>query len=364
MAGVQRLALTHEWIQARAGSEQVFEAIAQAYPRADLFALSHEPGVVLEVDGRPIRTTWLDRPGLRTRRSLTLPLMPLAWRSLGVNAYDAVISSHHAFGHTNRLAAGGIQLSYVHAPARYIWNPEIDSRGAGRLAAPARAALRRVDRSAAQKVDGYAANSSEVARRIEVAWGREATVIHPPVRVDYFASSRGPTPSRAYVLGFGRWIPYKNLHLVIDAASAAGMPVKIAGRGPDRLRIDAAAAVAKVPVQIIESPSDEELRELYRNAAVLVFPTVEDFGMIPVEAQASGTPVVAIRAGGAVETIEDGVSGVLTDSLAVSDLAAGIAAAVGLSAERCRASADRFSEAVFRSRFIDWAAGCGIAPQQ
>jgi glycosyltransferase involved in cell wall biosynthesis len=353
--GHPRLAVVHEWVAAYAGSEQVFEALAGAFPDADLIALSYEPGVTLDVAGRTVRTTFLNRTSLRNRRSLTLPLMPAAWRSLGKAQYDVVISSHHALAQTNRLAEGGVHLAYVHTPGRYIWSPEIDDRGAPWYLGPMRAALRRVDVAASRRVTAYAANSSAVAERIERYWGRDSTVIHPPVRVEFFGEPAPTPPTRDYVLGLGRWIPYKNLHLVIEAADIAGLPVKIAGRGPDKSRIVAAASAAKVPVELIEDPTDLELRDLYRNAACLVFPTIEDFGIVPVEAQAAGTPVVAFARGGALDTVVDGASGILVDSLDPHELARGIEKAAAIWSDDARKNADRFSKTAFTRAIQDWA---------
>ena len=348
-----RIAVLHEWVAAYAGSEQVFEAIARMLPSADLIALSYEPTVKLDVGARRIRTTFLDRQTLRSRRHLTLPIMPIAWRSLGTANYDVVVSSHHAFAHTNRLAAG-VHLCYVHSPARYLWSPEIDARGAAWYLGPVRAALRRLDLAASEMVTAYAANSTAVAERIEKFWGRDSTVIHPPVRVGFFSETSPKAPTRDYVLGVGRWIPYKNLHLVIAAADLAGLPVKIAGRGADKSRLVAAAADAKVPVELIESPSDDQLRSLYRNAACLVFPTIEDFGIVPVEAQAAGTPVVAPAQGGALDTIVDGISGVLTRNVSADQSAAGIRDCTSITEHDCRQSSFRFDELTFEREMARW----------
>jgi glycosyltransferase involved in cell wall biosynthesis len=282
--------------------------------------------------------------------------MPLAWRALGKAKYDIVITSHHAFAHTHRLALGGAHLVYVHSPARYVWSPDIDERGSSWYLGPPRAALRKVDLSAVRRVTAYAANSSEVARRIREHWNREAVVIHPPVRVEFFGERQESPPSRDYVLGVGRWIPYKNLHLVIDAADRAGLPVKVAGRGPDKSRILAAAAAAKVPVDVIESPSNEDLRDLYRNAACFVFPTVEDFGIVPVEAQAAGTPVVALRAGGALDTVIEGRTGAFAQAATPKLLAQAIQEAIDLSPEECRRNAVRFSTSCFQDNMRAWVA--------
>lgn len=348
------MAILHEWIDAYAGSEQVFEALAQAFPNADLYALSQEPGVVLDTGGRDIHTTFLDRSALRQRRNATLPIMPLAWRREGTAKYELVLSSHHAFAHTNRLAGGGAHLCYVHSPARYIWSPEIDRRGAKWYLSPARTALQRVDRRAAQRVTAYAANSRAVADRIANFWQRDAVVIAPPVRVNYFGAATNAEPSRDYLLGVGRWITYKNVHLVAEVADRLNMPAKIAGRGPDKDRVVAAARAARVPVEVIEAPSDDHLRELYRNAACLIFPTVEDFGMVPVEAQAAGTPVVALAEGGALETVAEGVSGIFAENVSVAALAEAARAAMPLAGDGPRKNAAQFSPEVFRSAVVAW----------
>lgn len=350
-----RVAVVHEWIDSYAGSEQVFEALAKLIPSADLYALSVQPGVQLDLDGRRVTTTFLDTEKLRSRRGLTLPLMPLAWGALGRREYDLVISSHHAFAHANRLTAkSGAHLSYVHTPARYVWSPEIDERGSGAALAPARSVLKRLDRRISSRVDAYAGNSRAVAQRINQFWGREADVIHPPVRVNYFADHGIAEPTRDYVLGVGRWIPYKNLHLVIEAADRVGLPVKIAGRGPSKFRITEAAEAASVPVELIESPSDDELRRLYANAACLVFPTFEDFGMVPVEAQAAGAPIVAIPQGGVLETVADGISGVFAADLSSAAIADAIPRALPLHGDGPRKNAEEFSQQAFARAIAGW----------
>jgi glycosyltransferase involved in cell wall biosynthesis len=355
MSDATRVAIVHEWIDARDGSVKTFEQIAAAIPTADLYALTREPEVRIDTGGRPIRTTWLDRASLRSRRGITLPLMPLAWRTTRrAERYGVVLTSHHAFAQSNRLAGDGRHLVYVHSPARYVWTPELDGRGANPALAPARAALRAIDRAAVRRVDAYAANSTEVAERIKRFWGRESTVIAPPVDTSFYGEPARESPSREFLLGAGRWVPYKNLHLVIGVGERLGLPVKIAGQGPERERIRAAAERARVPVEIIEAPDDEQLRTLYRNAAALVFPAIEDFGIIPVEAQAAGTPVAALGIGGSRDTVVDGVTGKLSPTTDLADLAAAAGAAIGLSASDCRANAARFTAERFRAEIVEW----------
>lgn len=356
METAPRVAIVHEWVASRAGSEQVFESLANLWPDADLYALSRDPSVDLHVGDRHIRTTFLDNAVLRGRRGLTLPLMPLAWRSLGRGDYDLVITSHHAFAMSNRLAAGR-QLAYVHSPARYVWSPEIDGRGSHPFLEPARKALQAHDRLSAARVTAIAANSTEVATRISRYWDRSATVIYPPVDTEYFAASLDDLRLDLfdqYILALGRWIPYKNHLTVIEVAERLRCPAIIAGSGPLRQQLTERARRASVPVRIVEAPSRAEVRELMARASALVFPTFEDFGIVPVEAMAAGTPVVALERGGATETVDHGRSGYLVKEHSPDAYAEGVEQAWGMNPDDCRHQADRFSQDVFRKAVRDW----------
>ncbi len=351
-----KVAVVHEWVAARTGSEKVFEALARLHPEADLWALSVDPTIQIETGGRHVRTTWLDRPRLRDRRGLTLPVMPLAWSGVR-EPYDVVLSSHHAFAHAVGSGRDAAHLSYVHSPARYVWSPELDGRGASPLLRPARAALRGLDRRASRRVDSYAANSTSVAARIARCWDREAVVIAPPVDTDFYCPAATTLPAdRGYLLGASRWIPYKRLDLVIEVGAAVGLPVVLAGGGPEEARLRAKAATARVPVTFVHRPDDAALRQLYRGARALVFPAVEDFGIMPVEAMACGTPVVGPAEGGLLDTVEEGRSGSLAPTLSVEDLVAALARTERLSSASCRASSLRFSPAAFDDAITQWTA--------
>lgn len=355
-----RVAVVHEWVSARAGSEQVFEALAQAWPEADLYALSKDPSVPMDLGGRPVKTTVLDHPQLRDRRGVTLPAMPLAWQFVGRHQYDTVITSHHAFATSNALAKpGAANLAYVHTPARYVWSPELDGRGTSSLLTPVRAALKAIDRRAVKGLTSVAANSGTVAERIRKYWDRDARVIYPPVDTEFFTPGRDnlvhlDAPEQ-FILGFGRWIPYKNIDMVIRVAEQAGVPAVIAGRGPMKAQLEAMAASAKVPVTVMESPSNAEVRELMRRASALVFPTEEDFGIVPVEAMACGTPVLALNRGGASETVIDGVTGAVVDDLSPTAFALRLPSVLEMPADKCRAHAETFSRDAFQANVRNWA---------
>lgn len=356
------VALAQEWIGSRAGSEKVFEALAVLLPEADLFTLTHTAEVEIESGSRPIQTSFLDGSLFHERRSLSLPLMPLAWRRLQRGAageWDVVVTSAHALGRSFGRSAP-VHLSYVHSPARYIWFPDVDSR-TGRLAAqvqaPARAVLKRVDAAATRETTSLAANSETTRARIAQAYGRSSELIHPPVDTRFY--SLGDPVQRSGLLALGRLIPYKRMDVAIEIADRVCLPLTIVGRGPDAPRLQALAKGRGVDVTFVEGASDDEVRELYRRSEALLFPGNEDFGIVPVEAQACGCPVVTAGVGGALETVVDGITGVHARSESLDDLV--VATRTLLDSEidpaACREQAERFSYATFGAAVATWVTG-------
>lgn len=348
------VAVVHEWFGATGGSENVFRRIAALVPHAERFVLWKDDGVT-----EPgLRESWLARTPLRRAKAAALPLMPLAWRTLTRERFDVVISSSHAFAHTVRLGepTRTRYLSYVHSPARYIWSPAFDGRGANPLLALPRRILQTLDVRLSQHVHSYAANSQEVRGRIQRYWRRDAVVIPPPVDVEFFSAAPAADrrQPRDYLLGVGRWIPYKNFDLIIAIADAAGLPLVIAGSGPEENKLRQAAARARVPVTFEVRPDRERLRRLYWGARGLLFPVHEDFGIIPVEAQACGTPVLGLRRGGLLETVLDGVTGYLVDAATPDAFVPLIPRLDDLSGDRLSAHAAQFSERRFAARMAAW----------
>lgn len=354
------MALVHEWLDAPRGAEKVFLAMCDTFPDADRYALSVSPEFRSAVrpagGGLDVRTTWLDRPGWRDRRGVTLPLMPLAWRSLPRERYDVVLTSHHAFASSNRLARRR-HLVYVHSPARYVWTPELDARGGHWGLKPVRSVLRAVDRAAAARVTSFAANSREVADRVRRSWGRPAVVIHPPVDTAFYAPS-GPAAAPArdggYLLFVGRLVPYKRPDFAIELAARMRCRLVVVGDGPLLPRLRQQARRLGAEVDFRTRTADDEVRQLYRDALALVFPAVEDFGIVPVEAQACGTPVVALDRAGAQETVRSGESGVLVEDLDLARFERAVGLARTLSPEACVRNAGRFAPAAFEARLRDW----------
>ncbi|WP_433050120.1 glycosyltransferase [Dactylosporangium sp. CS-033363] len=349
------VALVHEWFGSTGGSEKVFLSIGDIIAHAERFVLwkdgdAHEDS--------PMRESWLARTPLKASKALALPFMPMAWRTLSRKDYDVVISSSHAFAHTVKLGSSERTryLSYVHSPARYVWSPHFDGRGANPALGLPRKALQAADLRLSRHVHSYAANSREVQARIRRYWKRDAHVVNPPVDVGFYADAPAADrqQSRDYLLGVGRWIPYKNFDLMIEIAAAAGLPLVIAGKGPQEAALRGLAAKAGVPVRFEVRPSDERLRRLYWGARALLFPTHEDFGIIPVEAQACGTPVVGIDAGGLKETVVHGETGFLVDSLDPRQFVPAVRGAAELDRARVQAGAAAFSPAAFAANLSRW----------
>jgi glycosyltransferase involved in cell wall biosynthesis len=356
---MSKLAIAHEWLAVRAGSEKTFEAMARAYPDADLYALTWDRNAEFDFGGRPVTTTLLDRrPALRDRRELALPLMSAAWKLIDVHdAYDRVLTSSHAFVRSFPPAKKALHFCYCHTPLRYAWVPDIDARTQRRIPGKsvAFAALREWDRRTAKNVDFFAANSTAVRDRIHECYGRESEVIHPPVDTVYYDLPERPV-ERTRALAVSRFVPYKSVALAIEACAAAGVPLTVAGKGPEEQSLRELAAALKADVEFEISPPDERLRELYRSSIALVFPANEDFGIIPVEAQACGAPVVALDVGGARDTVVQGETGLRVarqESGAFAEAIAQVAASPP-AADVCRRNAEGFSAERFVVELRDW----------
>lgn len=357
-----RIAVVHEWLSARAGSEILFEQLALPFPSAHLFALTRNEDVDFDFGNRHVSTSPLDLVGkLRHNRALSLPMMPAAWKAIRREPYDVVVTSTHAFGREFfQPEVDGVHCNYVHAPMRYAWNPNLDTRGniLGPLGAAARERLRRRDLASVEHVDSFAANSTEIAGRIQEFYDRDAVVIPPPVDVSFF---RDCTPARGeYLMAASRWIPYKRLDLAIRVGAELDMPVVIAGSGPEEGALRALAAqIHPHGVEFHVQPDRAAFRSLMANAAAFLFPPHEDFGIIAVEVQATGTPVVALRAGGALDTVRDGVTGALAQDQSVEAFTEATQRCLALSDPSlvCRDHAEQFSAPNFRRLVRSWVEG-------
>lgn len=358
--------LVHEWIEPRGGAENVLDAFAATFPDARIHCLwndapeRYEPSRVSE--------TWIAKSPLRRSKSLAIPAMLGAWRHLGHAEADWILCSSHLFAHHARFsgpARDARKYVYAHTPARYIWEPQLDTRGESALVRSASALIKPLDRKRASEAYSIAANSNFVRDRIRRCWDLDSEVIYPPVDVEAYSTGDeadlngdeldilAGLPSE-FVLGASRFVPYKQLERTIDVAEASGVAAVLAGDGPHREALAARAASSSAHVRILHRPSRPLLRELYRRSIAYVFGSVEDFGIMPVEAMAAGTPVIARRTGGVSESVIDGLTGVLLDDFAPEHLTAAVDDASRMSSAACLSRAREFSEDSFRQATSAW----------
>ena len=317
-----RVAVCHEWLTTLGGADKVAALLSRHY-EADLFAafaLRPELAEELDVRGRLVTSRLNEVAASGRNWQYLLPAMSTFWRSLDLEGHDVVLTSSHAAVNAVRTGPETRRICYCHTPMRYAWEwREERSRlpGPARPALrPAAAALRWADRRWSRSVDVYVANSRFVAERIRRAYGREAVVVHPPIDVHRWHP--GAPAEGGYFLVAGRLVGYKQPMTAVLAARRAGAPVVVAGSGPVLAEVE---ALGDPGVTIVPSPDDDELRDLYQQARALVLPGVEDFGMTVLEAQACGTPVIARAAGGTLDSVLPGVTGVLVAGGEVEDFA-------------------------------------------
>jgi len=344
--------------------------MVETFPDAEIWCLWND-APELRYPGRLVCESWLARTTLRHAKAVALPLMPATWRTHRSTSGEWILANSHLFAHHVRLGGDNPDVrkfAYVHTPARYIWTPELDGRGTGWLPRLISPSLRALDRRRAQESYRIAANSTYVQARIQVAWNRDSEVIYPPVDVSQIQGVQSWADQlseaeralldrlpRPFVLGASRFIPYKRLDVVIKTGEAMDVPVVLAGSGPEGPRLREQASQATVPVHFVDTPSDALLYALYEAASLFVFPAIEDFGIMPVEAMATGTPVLGRRVGGVSETVIDGVTGALLDTLdSPRCLAAGASAALSAEPDACRARAQVFDSENFSRTLRDW----------
>ncbi|MFI9508171.1 glycosyltransferase [Nocardia sp. NPDC052566] len=310
-----RIALVHERLTEFGGSEAVVAEFMRTWPAAPVYApIADQAGIralhAAAGDGHAVHDTWLSRIGARSHAPL-LPLVPGAMRRLPLRGrFDAVVVSHHAFATQAVFATDAPVIAYVHSPARWAWDRAFRAQEAGgragQLALAGLGALaRHHERRAAPRLAHVIANSHAVARRVRDWWGLPATVINPPVRVDsYF-----PDPAvrrEDFYLFAGRLVPYKRADLAIRAAKAAGVRLIVAGDGRFRPQLE---SIAGPETTFLGAVPDVMLLDLFRRCRALLMPGIEDFGIVPVEAMACGAPVLAVGAGGALDTVRPGSTG-------------------------------------------------------
>lgn len=313
-----RVALVHEWLTNVAGSERVLLALHELYPEAPVYTSVFVPEQFPQLDGADVRTSFLQRiPGAKTRHQAFPLLRTVAFERFDLDGYDVVISSSHAEAKGVITRPETLHVCYCYTPIRYYWSGYhhyLENPRFGALNPLVKAVmpymtnyLRVWDRCAADRVDRFVAISRHVAKRIRKYYRRDSDVIYPPVNTSWLSISPAVED---YFLLVGRLIPYKRADLVVEAFNRLGLPLKIVGTGSE---METLRAAARPNIEFLGRVPDVELGELYSRCQALIFPQEEDFGIVPLEAMAAGRPVIAYRAGGALETVVEGETGIFFD---------------------------------------------------
>jgi glycosyltransferase involved in cell wall biosynthesis len=350
-----KIALIHDWLTGMRGGERALLAFCELFPDADLFTLVQVPGATDPIiERRRVRTSPIHHLPLAGRLYRHyLPLFPIAIEQFDLDGYDLVLSTSHCAAKSVVVTGRTRHLCYCLTPMRYAWDqfdayfgPERIGATGSRLMRPVLAAMARWDRDTEHRVHRYLAISQYVARRISLYYNRRSTIVYPPVETTFFTPLHNEQPPAGFLV-VSALVPYKRVDLAITAARRAGVPLTIVGDGPERGRLEALAGAG---TRFLGWSTNEEIRDLYRASIATLLPGEEDFGIVPLEAQACGRPVVALARGGARETVIDGETGLLVEP-GEEALADGLrrAAAMSWHAERIRQHAQTFS----RERFVN-----------
>lgn len=341
------VAIVHDYLNQRGGAERVVLEMSDMWPGAPVYTSLYRPeSTFARFASRDVRVSPVNRLPVDKRFRALFPLYPLGFHALGEIDADVVVSSSTGWAHAVRTSDRAFHVVYCHAPARWLWGEYLAAPTGRRLLKPALGAWRRWDTNAARRPDLYIANSVEIQRRIAAAYGREAEVVYPPVDVERFT----PRPRGERLLSVARLVEHKRIDLLVDAATRAGIGLDVVGSGPALADLRARAGPT---VEFHGHLDDAAVTELFEQCRAYCMPGWEDFGIAPVEAQAAGKPVIAFARGGALETVEENVSGVFFTGQDVQSLLDAIGRCDqldtppdGIARLAARFSAQRFREAL------------------
>lgn len=327
-AKTPKIAIVADWLTTMGGAENVVLALHEAFPKAPIYTSVYTPGSMPAFNGLDIRTTYLQtlpKPLRRLHRFFPM-LRVKAFQSLDLSEFDIIISSSSAESkQVRKTRPGQVHICYCHTPIRYYWSHYKEYRkdpGFGRLNWLVRLAmpmmvpgLKRADYEAAQHVDVFVANSTEVQKRITRYYGKPSTVVHPPVDTGRFSPA---AERKDYYVALGRQVPYKRIDLAVAAATKLGVKLKVFGNGSEHERLKALAGPSvEFFTDRFGDASDEAVNDALNHARGFIFPSEEDFGIVQAEALAAGAPVIAYGKGGALDIVQDGESGVLFEEQTV-----------------------------------------------
>lgn len=354
-----KTALVHDWLNQIGGAENVLEALVGLFPATPVYTSMYAPRIMPDSYRTwDIHTSFMQRlPGVAGHHQAYLPFYPLAFEQFDLSGFDLVLSNKSAFCHGVITPPETLHVCYCLTPTRFLWMYEAyrQREGLGRMAdlalRPVLAWLRLWDRLAAERVDHFIAISRAVQTRIKKFYGRDSAIIYPPVDVERFTpSNRAPGD---YYLAGGRLIPYKRVDLAVAAFNQLELPLIVFGDGRDRAALQDRAGAN---ITFVGRVSWEELAQLFQHCRAFIFPGLEDFGIAPLEAQATGRPVIAFAGGGALDTIIDGETGRLFYQPTAQALADAVLAldVDQVSPAACRRNAERFSAERFRRELMNF----------
>jgi len=306
----KKVAIVAEWMTSRGGGEKVVLELLKIFPDADLFTTVYRASAFPELKGKKVTTSFLQKiPVLRNHHQALLPFLPRAIESLNLDKYDLVISSSSSIGKGVIKSPEAIHLCYCHTPMRYVWQPNVDRRliriPFGRFMI---SALKKWDLKTNKGVDVFVCNSNFTKDRIKRFYNLDAQVIYPPAILESEINTQNKPERRNFYFAISRLVHYKRFDLAIEAFNKLGKNLTIAGAGPEEKWL---RRIAGPTISFVGAPSDKVKKELFQTCRAVIFPAEEDFGIVPIEAQANGTPVIAYGKGGNTETVIDGKTGCL-----------------------------------------------------
>lgn len=351
-----RVAIVCDWLTTWGGAERVIHTLSELYPNAPIYTSLYNPKVLPQFKDKKVITSFIQKiPFAVKKYPFMLPLMPYAFESFDFTGFDIVISSSHSCAKGIITQPSTLHITYCHSPTRYLWDACHDYFLSYRVPFGLRTWAKRLlhrlriwDRAAADRVDVYTTNSKYVSRRISKYYRRDSTVVYPAMEKSF--EHLEPKPHGNYYLAVGRLAPYKRFDLIIEAFNKLSLPLVIVGGGKDEKRLKKMAGRF---ITFTGKISDDELKNMYKNAIALIFPQIEDFGITPLEAMAAGKPVIAYGEGGATETVLPNKTGVLFKEQTVDSLAQGVLDSQNITwnPNEIAAHARTFSEKRFKEEF-------------
>ncbi len=354
-----KTALVHDYLNQAGGAERVVEALHELYPESPIYTSFYDrekmPDVFRKMD---IRTSFMQHlPLMRRHFKKYLPLYPFAFESFDLSGYDLIVSSSAAWGKGVKKHRGATHICYCHSPMRFVWKREnyLEKEKFGStmkaMLHPVLEWLKRWDLKTSEGVDHFIANSKATAERIRMFYGRDAEVIHPPVDTSFFKPYNGG--SKDFFLIVSRLNPYKHIDLAVEAFNELGLPLYIIGAGPDAGRL---RSLAGQNITFLGKLPDDEIVKYYSQCRAYILPGEEDFGLTPVEAQACGRPVIAFKAGGALESVVEGITGIFFEEPEKASLAEAVVKfnRMSFDPDEIRSQAMAFDKEVFKKKMREF----------